>query len=270
MPGWFQIGRGAYMLLDTKYGDIWVETKGLQILHNIAGETVYQLDGHFVGLDSFVCPSNSKEFVERYPDYVKAYAYKLMHRRLHGMQYDMETFDDVASELILHLINLSPGRFQYKDGKRDYVECFDPIRQHGAKKGQFFNYINMVLRNRFSSYVYDKLTTDPALNGFRLEWSDNSDEGTQGQESAQVVRVVQAGINPEADMALQMDAQKLLGQVLGLVKEKDRINVERVLRAFMIYDKNTEIAMVLGMKKEEVNRTLKKVRKVCEEAGVTA
>jgi DNA-directed RNA polymerase specialized sigma24 family protein len=261
------------MLRDTSFGDIWTteeDMKVLPVIHAVQGETVRLLDGRFVGLDGFVCPTDITEFVDRYPDYVKAYAYKLMHRRLHGIQYDMETFDDVASELMLHLINLSPGRFQYKDGKRDYVQCFDPIRQHGAKKGQFFNYINMVLMNRFSGYVYDKLTSDPTLNGFRLEWSDSSDESAPTQESAQVITVVQNGINPEREMANQLDAQTLLRRVLGLVKEKDRVNVKRVLEAAMVYDKNTEIALALGMKKEEVNRTLKKVRKVCEDEGVYA
>lgn len=258
------------MLLDTKFGDVWVkDLTELVVFHDVPGEVTYLQEGHFVGMDGFSCPNTVPEFIDRYPDYARAYAYKLMHS-LRGIQYDMETFDDVASELLLHLINLSPGRKQYKEGKRSYIECFDPIRQHGAKKGQFFNYINMVLRNRFSGYVYDKLTGDPALNGFQLEWSDSEDPTTSHQESSQVITVTQVGVNPEKSMICQMDAQTILKRVIGLVQPEDRVTVEKVLRAAMLYDKNTEIALALGMKKEEVGRTLKKVRKICEEEEVFA
>lgn len=252
-------------LVDTKFGDIFENVEGLRVHHDVEGETTYLApDGRFVGLDGFVCPRSIEDFTERYPTYVTAYAYKLMHRRVNGVTYDMETFDDVASELYLHLRYLSPGRAGYKKGHRDYVEDFDPIRQHGAKKGQFFNYINLILGNRFSGYVYDKLLNDPVLNGFGLQWSPEDSDYSYEQESEQVITVTQRGENPEDQMISELDAQSILTKVLGVVKDKDRPQVERVLRAAMLYDKNTEIAAALDMDRGQVDRLIKKVRTACK------
>lgn len=254
------------MLLDTKFGDTWVEVGDCKVFHEDPEgkiSTVYlSSDGRYVGSDGFVVPKDFHEFIARYPDYIKAYAYKFMHR-VKGVRYDPDTFEDVASELTLFLFDLSPGRQAYKDGKRDYVQCFDPVRQYGAKKGQFFNYINLILSNRFSSYVYGELLKDPALNGFHLTWDDGS--GSQDQDTSQeshlVVAVTQPKVTMEEQVISNMQVETLIQRAVSSVAEEDRQLVSTVLRAVVIFDKRSEVADALGMSKEEVARTLKKVKR---------
>lgn len=253
------------MLLDTKFGDVWAPVENCKVHYQDPEgkiSTVYtNADGRFVGSDGFVVPQHFHEFIERYPDYIKAYAYKYMHR-VKGVRYDPDTFEDVASELSLFLFDLSPGRQAYKDGKRDYVQCFDPVRQYGAKKGQFFNYINLILSNRFSSYVYGELLKDPALNGFHLTWDDGSgSEQDSSQESHLVVQVTQPKVTMEENIISSMQVEAMIQRAVNSVPEADQMVVSSVLRAVVVFDKRSEIADALGMTKEEINKTLKKVKR---------
>jgi hypothetical protein len=260
-------------LLDTKFGDIWAPLDECTLLSSPgekeakAKEVIVYMspDGHYVGADGFVVPMGFDEFITRYPDYVKAYAYKHMHR-LRGIRYDPDTFEDVASELTLFLFALSPGRKAYREGKRSYVECFDPFLQFGAKKGQFFNYINLILSNRFSSYVYNDLTKDPSLNGFHLAWTDG--EGEQDtQESHLVAQVTAPRVTMEDQIIGDLHVEALIAKAKTLMP-KESAQVEAVLRSVLVHDKRADVATAAGLSKEAVSKILKRLREALTNSGI--
>lgn len=250
------------MLRDTKHGDIWTDLDSCALIHTGAsgsGPVYKDSRGRWVGSDGFVVPENVHEFFERYPDYVRAYTFKCMHR-VRGIRYDLDTFEDVASEMSLHITNLSEGRKDYKNGARDYVQCFDPVRQYGAKKGQFFHFINMVIATKFSGYVYGKgVAKEPALQGFSLCWCDPGDDESS-QESYLVAKVTAPMDAPEELLIGTLHAEKIIEKAKEKLGE-DADLVERTLLALLVHDSKHEAADAVGVTKATVDKLLKRIGK---------
>jgi hypothetical protein len=115
-------------------------------------------DGHYVGGDGFVVPQNSKEFFERFPQYVARWVRK----RLNSARFaDVE---DWVGELVLHLQCLPKHSKYRREGKTDVIETFDPSRHHGANEARFRNYINLCLANKFNT-LYRQRMRDPVCRG---------------------------------------------------------------------------------------------------------
>ena len=101
-------------------------------------------DGHYIGSDGFVVPSDFEEFYERFPDYVRKWVSKHADRSA-----PKEDLEDRTQDLLIHLQQL-PQTSKYREaGKKDIVETFDPLRHYGANEARFRNYINLCLANKF-------------------------------------------------------------------------------------------------------------------------
>lgn len=101
-------------------------------------------NGHCVGHDGFVVPKDFEEFYERFPDHVFNWVRK--HAENSATKEDKEEWEQ---QLLLHLLTLPPTSKYLAIGKKDVVQTFDPVRQHGANEARFLNYINLCLTNKF-------------------------------------------------------------------------------------------------------------------------
>jgi hypothetical protein len=103
-------------------------------------------DGHYVGHDGFVVPSDFEEFYGRFPDYVRNWVRK--HADRFAAKEDLE---DWTKDLLIHLYHLPPTSKYREGGMTDIVQTFDPDKHYGANEARFRNYINRSLSNKFKT-----------------------------------------------------------------------------------------------------------------------
>lgn len=112
-------------------------------------------DGHFVGEDGFVVPKTFEEFYTQNPMGVRRWLMSKLQQR--GAD---DRLMELEQELLLYLHSL-PENSKHREkganghpvGCTDVIQCFDPIRQHGASVKRFHNFINLCLTNRLSTIL---------------------------------------------------------------------------------------------------------------------
>lgn len=141
-------------------------------------------DGHFVGEDGFVVPKDFVEFYERNPMGVRRWLRsKVKQRGMDDLRLELE------QELLLYLYSLpdnskhrEKGANGHEDGCTDVIQCFDPVKQHGASAKRFHNFINLCLTNRLSTLL-TKQSRDALHRKNRLRIVATSADGSSGSES---------------------------------------------------------------------------------------
>jgi hypothetical protein len=129
-------------------------------------------DGHYLGSDGFVVPSDFEEFYERFPDYVRKWVSK--HAERSAPREDLE---DWTHDLLIHLSCLPPTSKHRQAGKNDILQTFDPMKHYGANEARFRNYINLCLANKFRT-MHSKRMKDAMCCPENLTF----DEQTQGED----------------------------------------------------------------------------------------
>lgn len=150
----------------------------------------FSSDGHIVGRDGFVVPKDFDEFYERNPMGVRRWLTK----RLHKVVSD-DTLMELEQELLLHLCSL-PEKSKYRkrgththvQGCTDRIQCFDPIRQHGASAKRFFNYVSLCLTNRLYT-ILSRQTKNLLCNEQNLSITDSAPDDAQRVNSRQQTEV---------------------------------------------------------------------------------
>lgn len=132
-------------------------------------------DGHFVGHDGFIVPSNFNEFYQRFPTYVADW----VRRRVRGSSSEREA-DDLTQELLLHLATLPSCSIHRKDGKEDVIQTFVPERMHGANEARFRSFINRCLTNKFNT-TYRKSLQRPLSNPSNLTFDVDPENGANDE-----------------------------------------------------------------------------------------
>jgi hypothetical protein len=141
-------------------------------------------DGHVVGRDGFVVPKDFDEFYRLNPMGVRRWLIKRLHKR-----GDDDTVRDLEQELLLHLCSL-PERSKYRresangraEGCTDRIQCFDPVRQHGASAKRFFNYVSLCLTNRLCT-ILTRQAKNPLFNEQNLSITDRAPNDDRGVRS---------------------------------------------------------------------------------------
>lgn len=250
---------------DTKEGDIWLPKASLHFLEHFFTDDYkyYKTDDQYiVGIDGFKCPRDYTEFLDRYPDYVMAYTYKQCHRVRRGNLL-IDQWDDIVGEMVLHILTISKKSDLH--GKvRDRIEAFDPQKQHGAKKGQFFNWVNKVIKNQFNTVVYHKMSLDalyysvPILEAGEASYNaDNDGRGDFWGESNLV-------LDTHHDMISDLNTQDLLECALTSINKSQRPQAEKILGAFLVHNTHKEIAEELDISPKEVGVVLGRIRNRCK------
>jgi hypothetical protein len=124
-------------------------------------------DGHYVGIDGFVVPKNFQEYYERNPMGVRRFLMKKLHKQMVD-----EAVLDMEQDLLLFLHYLPEKSKHRKEGKTDIIQCFDPLRHHGASAKRFHNYIALCLSNRFCTLLH-KQKRNPIYNKYNLSIQEN-------------------------------------------------------------------------------------------------
>jgi hypothetical protein len=115
-------------------------------VENRKSDPVTVVDGRYVGHDGFVVPKNFDEFHQRFPEYVRNWV-----RRHADRSTPKEDVEDWTQDLLIQMLCLPATSKHRGAGKQDIVQTFDPCKHYGANSARFFNYINLCLRNRFST-----------------------------------------------------------------------------------------------------------------------
>lgn len=151
------------------------------------GEPFSGVNGHFVGKDGFVVPADFAEFYERFPIYVRNWVAKRL--RKVSSHPDVE---DWSQTLLVHLcqvpkpketickktgkVKVSKAKY-FRLGFKDVIQCYNPWAKYGASAPRFFNYINGVLSNKFSSLRSKESKDGAAMAAFSLDQPVVSNEG---------------------------------------------------------------------------------------------
>lgn len=161
-----------------------VEQVGIESQSGNASEPFsFSPDGHVVGRDGFVVPRNFDEFYERNPMGIRRW----LMRRLPKRAGD-DKVRELEQELLLHLCSL-PDKSKYRrksvnhaQGCADRIQCFDPVRQHGASAKRFFNYVSLCLRNQLYT-ILSRQTRNPLCNEQNLTITDSASDDDQKANS---------------------------------------------------------------------------------------
>lgn len=133
------------------------------------------VDGRYVGHDGFVVPKDFGEFHERFPEYVRNWV-----RRQVDRSTPKEDVEDWTQDLLIQMLSL-PAMSKYrKAGKQDIVQTFDPRKHFGANSARFFNYINLCLRNKFST-MHSARMKNPICRAGNVSLGGHSDDSDPAQ-----------------------------------------------------------------------------------------
>ena len=161
------------------------QTTGVRQFKNKIEPFSVALDGHIVGQDGFVVPKDFDEFYRRYPTSVRRWLMKKLHKR---------TEDDCALELEQELLaylcclpreskHRRKGTNGHADGCRDVIQCFNPVRHHGANARRFFNFVFICLTNRLCT-ILSKQNKEPLCQTQTVGISESAGgQDNAGQQS---------------------------------------------------------------------------------------
>lgn len=158
-----------------EFSTAWQTTGVRQFKSKIEPFSVTQ-DGHIVGQDGFVVPKDFDEFYRRYPTSVRRWLMKKLHRR---------TADDYVLELEQELLayvcclpreskHRRKGTNGHADGCKDVIQCFNPVRHHGANARRFFNFVFLCLANRLYT-ILSKQNKEPLCQTQTVGISESAD-----------------------------------------------------------------------------------------------
>jgi len=144
-------------------------------VENRTSDPITVVDGRYVGHDGFVVPRDFDEFYERFPQHVRNWV---------GRHVDRSTpkqdVEDWTQDLLIYL-NCLPANSKHREaGKQDIVQTFDPCKHYGANSSRFFNYINLCLRNKFSTMRSARMK-NPICRTGNVSLSGHSDDSDLAQ-----------------------------------------------------------------------------------------
>lgn len=144
-------------------------------------------DGHYVGQDGFIVPTDFNEFFDRDPLWVRRWLTKRMRGRI-----GRDAIRDLEQDLLLYLCSLpEKSKFREKgangrvDGCTDVIECFDPVRHFGATAGRFHNFVNFCLANRLNT-ILSRLRQSPLQHPNNVSIDGSEPEPGRARESEEV------------------------------------------------------------------------------------
>lgn len=208
------------------------------------------VNGHYVGHDGFVVPRDFEEFYQRYPNHVSKWV------RKHADRFSTkEDIEDWANDLLVHMMCL-PENSKYRQlGKVDRVQTFDPEKHYGANEARFWNYINLCLKNRFSTMRSTRLN-DALSQPCNLSLGVQTEEEESGSVSDEYCHSYSTHLR---DAAKTADNQAWNRTRLGEFEHflwQHAPKLLPVLRAIKATRSHTEAAASLEMTESEFRRML--------------
>jgi hypothetical protein len=174
------------------------------------------VNGRFVGLDGFVVPKNFDEFHERFPEYVRKWVSRHADRST-----PEEDVEDWTQDLLVQMLCLPAMSKHREAGKQDIVQTFDPNRHYGANSARFFNYINLCLRNKFST-MRSAGMKNPICRAGNVSLGRHSDASDSGQVDDEFCHKHSAYLRSRCQtQETQRDARHALAQFAEFVQEED-------------------------------------------------
>ena len=215
-------------------------------------------EGHYVGDDGFIVPSDFDEFYERYPKYVLNWVKK----RLNRFQVD-EDVEDWTQDLLIHMKFLpvtskhrQPGANGREQGCQDVIETFNPIQQYGASERRFRNYINFCLANKFNT-VQSKRQKNPVCRPGNIPFGVSS--GAHGEDidltqSDEYIHANSSHLKVVAERReKQNDDRHFTNQFKDFVKQNDP-SVFPAIEALEATGPLAEAASFMGVSDQEFSR----------------
>ncbi len=175
----------------------WREQRGRNgDLHAIGDPFTVDSQGRWVGEDGFVVPRNFDEFyaVAEFQNFIRQIVHKEFKR--HAAQIREEQVEDVVQELLLHCCSLSNESKYRASGATDVVQTFCPVRQFGAGKKRFLNYMKFIITNKLYSLV-KRETRNPLANKANLSVSV---PGMPDEPDSEPLQLSELSVTPEAGL----------------------------------------------------------------------
>jgi hypothetical protein len=221
------------------------------------------VDAQYIGHDGFVVPKNFDEFHERFPEYVRNWV-----KRHADRSTSKEDVEDWTQDLLIHLQCLPAISKHREAGDDDIVQTFDPRKHYGANSARFFNYINLCLRNKFSTMRSARMKNPlchPGNVSLMTDWEDTDcnqvdDEFCHGH-SEHLRRRCQR-------QERQWDARHALAEFSEFVKREDS-SLLPAMEAIAAVETSDAAAELLGKTYAEFCRMRSRLRQLgrCFQTG---
>lgn len=207
-------------------------------------------NGHYIGHDGFVVPTDFTEFYRRFPAYVPNW----VRRRTRGCSLEKDA-DDWTQELLLFLATLPEDSIHRRNGKLDVIQTFAPERMHGANEARFRSFINRCLSNKFNA-LYRKWRLKPLSNASSMSF----DVDTDGGAADEFCHINSAFLRTWELRNRERDEQRLrLREFVGLT-EPSIPGLPRFVEVFRTTGSWEETATLLGRERCEcIRRSLRQL-----------
>jgi hypothetical protein len=214
-------------------------------------------DGHFIGSDGFVVPSDFEEFYQRFPDYVRKWVSK--HADRSAPKQDVE---DWTQDLLIHLQHLPETSKHRGTGRNDIVQTFDPVKHYGANEARFRNYINLCLVNRFRT-IHSRGMKDALCRPGKLSLGETEDQDLRSVDdeychshSTYLQRATNAAERQAHDGAFLQEFANFVG--------REDPKVFSMIKALSATGTQADAADWLGITEGEFGRKLTRLRQLAK------
>lgn len=214
------------------------------------------VDGHYVGHDRFTVPKNFDEFHERFPEYVRNWV-----RRHVDRSTPKEDVEDWTQDLLIQMLSL-PANSKHRDaGKQDIVQTFDPHKHFGANSARFFNYINLCLRNKFSTIRSSRMK-NPICRAGNVSFGGHPDESNTVLVDDEFCHAHSEHLRKRCQrQERQRDARHTLAQFAEFVQREDS-GVLPTMEAIAVTATPGAGAEMLGVTRADFRRLSSRLRKL--------
>lgn len=185
-------------------------------VENRKSDAFTTVDGHCVGHGGFMVPKNFTEFHDRYPEYVRNWVRRHVVRSM-----PKEDVEDWTQDLLIQMICLPATSKHREAGKQDIVQTFDPCKHYGANSARFFNYINLCLRNKFSTMRSARMK-NPIYHAGNVSLSGHTDDSDPAQVDDEFCHAHSAHVRSKCQrQERQRDAKQVVVEFSEFVKRED-------------------------------------------------
>ncbi len=221
------------------------------------------VDGRYVGHDGFIMPKNFDEFHQRFPEYVRNWV-----RRHVDRSTPREDVEDWTQDLLIQMLCLPATSKHREAGKQDIVQTFDPCKHYGANSARFFNYINLCLRNKFSTMRSARMK-NPICRAGNVSLGGHADESDSGQVDDEFCHAHSAYLRGRCQrQERQRDARQAVAEFSEFVKRKDS-SVMPAMEAIAATATPCRAAELLGTTREDFSHMRSRLRQLgrCFQTG---